>query len=89
MKGKIRVLIADDEAVGRKEMRRLLKKHVEVEIVAEACDGDEAVALIEKHTPDLVFLDIRMPGRDGFEVLDALGPLCLISYFRPPMISLR
>lgn len=74
MKGKIRVLIADDEALGRKEMRRLLKKHVEVEIVAEACDGDEAVALIEKHTPDLVFLDIRMPGRDGFEVLDALEP---------------
>ena len=74
MRQKIRVLIVDDEALGRKEMRRLLKKHVEVEIVAEACDGDEAVALIEKHEPDLVFLDIRMPGKDGFEVLDALEP---------------
>jgi len=74
MKRKIRVLIADDEALGRKEMRRLLKAHPEVEIVAEAEDGDQAVELIEKHGPDLVFLDIRMPGRDGFKVLDSLEP---------------
>jgi two-component system LytT family response regulator len=74
MKKKIRVLIADDEALGRKEMRRLLKAHPEVEIVAEAEDGDDAVELIQKHAPELVFLDIRMPGRDGFGVLDALEP---------------
>ena len=74
MRQKIRVLIADDEALGRREMRRLLKAHSEVVIVAEAEDGDQAVSLIEKHEPDLVFLDIRMPGKDGFEVLDALEP---------------
>ena len=74
MSRKIRVLIADDEALGRREMRRLLKAHGDLEIVAEAEDGDQAVELIEKHIPDLVFLDIRMPGRDGFGVLDALEP---------------
>lgn len=72
---KLRVVIADDEALARKELRRLLSKgHPEVEIVGEATDGDEAVALIQKEAPDLVFLDIRMPGRDGFGVLDALEP---------------
>jgi two-component system LytT family response regulator len=72
---KLRVVVADDEALARKELRRLLTKgHPEVEIVGEATDGDEAVALIQKHVPDLVFLDIRMPGRDGFGVLDALEP---------------
>jgi two-component system LytT family response regulator len=71
---KIRVLVADDEAPARREMRRLLSAHPEVEIVAEAKDGDEAVTLIQQHAPDLVFLDIRMPGRDGFGVLDALEP---------------
>ena len=74
MNRKIRVLIADDEALGRREMRRLCKAHADLEIVAEAEDGDQAVELIEKHSPDLVFLDIRMPGRDGFGVLDALEP---------------
>ena len=74
MTRKIRVLIADDEALGRREMRRLLKVHADLEIVAEAEDGDQAVELIEKHSPDLIFLDIRMPGRDGFGVLDALEP---------------
>jgi len=74
MSRKIRVLIADDEALGRRELRRLLKSYSELEIVAEAEDGDQAAELIEKHIPDLVFLDIRMPGRDGFGVLDALEP---------------
>lgn len=72
---KLRVVVADDEALARKELRRLLTKgHPEVEIVGEATDGDEAVTLIQQEAPDLVFLDIRMPGRDGFGVLDALEP---------------
>ena len=74
MSQKIRVLLADDEALGRRELRRLLKVHADLEIVAEAEDGDQAGELIEKYSPDLVFLDIRMPGRDGFGVLDALEP---------------
>lgn len=71
---KLRVVVADDEALARKEICRLLKAHPQIEVVAEAKDGDEAVERIEKESPDLVFLDIRMPGRDGFGVLDALEP---------------
>jgi two-component system LytT family response regulator len=71
---KIRTVLADDEAPARKELRRLLQVHPEIELVGEAKDGDEAVELIQKHGPDLVFLDVRMPGRDGFAVLDALEP---------------
>lgn len=71
---KIRAVLADDEALARKELRRLLQAHPEIELVAEAKDGDEAVELIRKHSPDLIFLDVRMPGRDGFGVLDALEP---------------
>lgn len=71
---KIRAVLADDEALARKELRRMLQAHPEIELVAEAKDGDEAVELIRKHSPDLIFLDVRMPGRDGFGVLDALEP---------------
>jgi len=71
---KIRAVLADDEALARKELRRLLQAHPEIELVAEAKDGDEAVELIQKHNPDLIFLDVRMPGKDGFGVLDALEP---------------
>jgi two-component system LytT family response regulator len=67
-------VLADDEALARKELRRMLQAHPEIELVAEAKDGDEAVELIRKHSPDLIFLDVRMPGRDGFGVLDALEP---------------
>lgn len=71
---KIRTILADDEAPARRELRRLLQNHPEIELVGEAKDGDEAVELIRQHSPDLVFLDIRMPGQDGFAVLDALEP---------------
>ena len=72
---KLRVVVADDEGLARRELRRLLgKSHPEVEIVGEATDGLEAVAMIQKEAPDLVFLDIRMPELDGFGVLDALEP---------------
>ena len=69
------MVVADDEGLARRELRRLLgKSHPEVEIVGEATDGLEAVAMIQKEAPDLVFLDIRMPELDGFGVLDALEP---------------
>jgi two-component system, LytTR family, response regulator len=70
----IRALIADDERPARQKLRLLLSRHPGVQIVGEAADGDEAVREIERTSPDLVFLDIRMPRRDGFGVVDALGP---------------
>lgn len=69
----IRVLVADDEAPARAKLRRLLAAEPDVEIVAEAADGEEAVAAIRSQTPDLVFLDIQMPGLDGFGVIEAVG----------------
>lgn len=68
----MRALIADDEAPARAKLRRLLGAAGDVEIVAEVATGREAVAAIKRMRPDLLFLDIQMPGLDGFGVLDAL-----------------
>jgi two-component system LytT family response regulator len=68
----MKAVIIDDERVARRELRRLLSAHSEVEIVAEAANGEEALDLIQKHQPDLIFLDIEMPGMSGFDLLDRL-----------------
>ncbi|HEV2644392.1 MAG TPA: response regulator [Candidatus Elarobacter sp.] len=68
----MRVLIADDEAPARAKLRRLLGEERDIEIVGEASTGREAVAAIKRSAPDLIFLDIQMPGLDGFGVLDAI-----------------
>jgi two-component system LytT family response regulator len=65
-------LIVDDERLARLELRRLLAAHPEVEVVGEARNGEEAAALIPKLQPDLLLLDIQMPGMTGFELLEAL-----------------
>jgi len=65
-------LIVDDERLARLELRRLLEAHPEVEIVGEAHNGEEALALVPKLAPDLVFLDIQMPGLTGFDLLERL-----------------
>ncbi len=70
----LRTIIVDDEAVARSRLRRLLAAHSDVAIVAEAADGRAAVDAIVTHKPDLVFLDIRMPELDGFEVIAELAP---------------
>lgn len=57
----IRIIIADDHAFVRKSLRRLLKLQPRLKLVAEAENGSEAVALVEKHRPDLVVMDISMP----------------------------
>jgi len=69
---KVRALVADDELLARKFIRRMLKQDAEVEIVAECSNGAEAVATIRKEKPDLVFLDVQMPEMNGFAVLDAV-----------------
>lgn len=69
----IRVLIVDDEAPARAKLRKLVADHDDFVLVAEARDGDEAVKAIESHELDLVFLDVQMPGRGGFDVVEAVG----------------
>jgi two-component system LytT family response regulator len=70
----IRALIADDEAPARRRIRNLLRDRREYEIVAEAKTGPETVNAVRTHRPDLLFLDIQMPGLTGFEVLSSLDP---------------
>ena len=69
----IRALIADDEALARKFIRRMLKDNHDVEIVGECSNGKDAVAMIRKQNPDVVFLDVQMPEMDGFAVLESIG----------------
>lgn len=70
----IRVLVVDDEPPARRKLLLHLGAADDVEVVGEASDGLEAVEAIRELAPDLVFLDIQMPGMTGFEVLDAVGP---------------
>ncbi|HXM25707.1 MAG TPA: LytTR family DNA-binding domain-containing protein [Chthoniobacterales bacterium] len=71
---RLRSLLIDDEPNARMRLRRLLKDEEHVEVIGEAKDGLEAVAEIERLKPDLVFLDVQMPGLDGFGTLKALSP---------------
>ncbi|NQZ75364.1 MAG: response regulator transcription factor [Ekhidna sp.] len=66
----MKALIVDDERLARKELTSLLASHPEIEIVDEAANAEEAVEKIEQHDPDVVFLDIQMPGKTGFEMLE-------------------
>jgi two-component system, LytTR family, response regulator len=70
----IRCVIVDDEPMGRESVRFALANDAEVEIVGEASDGDQALEVIRREVPDVVVLDIHMPGRTGLEVLGALQP---------------
>ena len=69
----VRALVVDDEPLARARMRTLLADHPDVEIVAECGNGADAILAIEKHAPELVFLDIQMPELDGFGVIEAVG----------------
>jgi two-component system LytT family response regulator len=69
----IRILVVDDEPLARNSVRRFLKNNAEVEVIGECGDGESAVAAILTKKPDLVFLDVQMPERDGFEVLRRVG----------------
>jgi two-component system, LytTR family, response regulator len=71
------IVIADDEAPARKRLKKLLTESsygAELNIVAEAKDGVETLQACTDHSVDILFLDIQMPGYDGFEVLDRIGP---------------
>lgn len=71
---KIRALVVDDEPFARERVRRLLAHEQDVETIGEAGDGAGALAEIKRAKPDLVFLDVQMPGKDGFAVLEELQP---------------
>jgi two-component system LytT family response regulator len=68
----IRTIIIDDEKLAREGLKNLLKEYNDIEIIAEASNADEGIDLIEKLKPQLVFLDIQMPEKTGFEMLEEL-----------------
>jgi two-component system LytT family response regulator len=68
----MRALIIDDERLARKELKSLLSDFTEVEVIGEAVNADEAIEKIRETNPDLIFLDIQMPGKTGFEMLEEL-----------------
>jgi two-component system LytT family response regulator len=76
----MRALIIDDERLARSELRRLLKDFPQVEIVGEARNADEAAAQIQELEPDLLFLDIQMPGDNGFQLLERLDHAPLVIF---------
>ncbi len=65
-------IIIDDERLARTELRKMLTEYPEIEILAEAANADEALVLIPEHQPDIIFLDIQMPVKTGFELLELL-----------------
>src|SRR5512138_3376907 len=92
-KTKIRVLLADDHVIVREGIRRLLESAKDIEVVAEAGDGEEAQALIQQHLPDVAVLDIQMPKASGIEVtrwlrshLPRVGVLILTAYDDDPYV---
>lgn len=76
----MKALIIDDERLARKELNKLLNEYPEVNVVAEAANSDEAIEMFDEHKPDLLFLDIQMPGKTGFEFLDALDASPLVVF---------
>jgi len=68
----LRTLVVDDERLARRELQRLLAPNASVEVVGEAANADEAEAAVREHDPDLLLLDVQMPGDSGFDLLERL-----------------
>ena len=79
MNDPVRVLVVDDEAPARAALRRMLGEDPEVEVVGCCADGKAALAALRTLAPEVLFLDVVMPGLDGFQVMRAAGP-------RPPRV---
>ena len=73
-------LIIEDSRLARVELKNLLKKHPEIELLGEAVNAEEGQQMIERLAPDLVFLDIQMPGRNAFELLEALDQIPMVIF---------
>jgi two-component system LytT family response regulator len=67
-----KTILVEDERLAREELKSLLKDYLEIDIIGEAKNGEEGIVLIKEQKPDLVFLDINMPGMNGFEMLKHL-----------------
>src|ERR1035441_9181611 len=80
----IQAVLADDEVLARQKLRQLLRDERDIEIVGECASATETVELVRAAKPELLFLDIRMPGMDGFDVIGTLS--CEIGLPMPSII---
>lgn len=76
----MKALIIDDERLARVELRRLLEPFKEIEIIGEAINADDAIKKIDDLNPDLIFLDIQMPGKNGFQLLEELDKVPVVVF---------
>jgi two-component system LytT family response regulator len=76
----MRALIVDDERLARKELMKLLEEHPAIEVVGEAMNAEEAIQLTNELNPDLLFLDIQMPGKTGFQLLEELDSVPVVVF---------
>jgi len=77
---KITAIIVEDSRLARLELKELLKTHIEIDIIAEAENVDSAFELIQNKNPDLIFLDINMPEKNGFQLLEMLDKLPIVVF---------
>lgn len=68
----VKAIIVDDERLARNELKKLLQEHSDIQVIDEASNADEGLEKIESQNPDLIFLDIQMPGKTGFDLLAEL-----------------
>lgn len=76
----MKALIIDDERLARKELMKLLEDHPSIEIVGEAMNAEEAITMVNDLNPDLLFLDIQMPGKTGFQLLEELDAVPFVVF---------
>jgi len=76
----MRALIVDDERLARKELMKLLEEHPSIEVIGEAMNADEAITMVNELNPDLLFLDIQMPGKTGFQLLEELDAAPIVVF---------
>lgn len=76
----MKALIVDDERLARVELRRLLSPFKEIDIAGEAINAEDAISKINELNPDLIFLDIQMPGKNGFELLEELDRVPIVIF---------
>jgi two-component system LytT family response regulator len=76
----VKVLIIDDERLARSALRRLLRPFKDIEVAGEAANADQGLLAVNRLQPDLVFLDVEMPGRNGFQLLEQLDDIPLVIF---------
>jgi two-component system LytT family response regulator len=76
----MKALIVDDERLARKELMKLLEEHPSIEIIGEAMNAEEAIQMVNELNPDLLFLDIQMPGKTGFQLLEELDAVPFVVF---------